>query len=163
MKKFTLIISTIFIQILLSSVVYSQQYIVLAWNDLGMHCANKDFSRICVLPPYNNVQAQIIKKQTGQQPQIVVAGYKLDYYIPGNTYSVGKTNFWTYAQELFGLPQPLPNNIGLTGSGLTGTFDTSGNGFIKTGVPVTPFQDNNLNQEQPYQLIRAKTVMNRYL
>ena len=162
MKKFTLIISTIFIQILLSNVVYSQQYIVLAWNDLGMHCANKDFSRICVLPPYNNVQAQIIKKQTGQQPQIVVTGFKLDYYIPGNTYSVGKTNFWTYAQELFGLPQPLPNNIGLTGSGLTGTFDTSGNGFIKTGVPVTPFQDNNLNQEQPYQLIHldARLISN---
>ncbi|MBK6914655.1 MAG: hypothetical protein IPH11_13780 [Ignavibacteriales bacterium] len=24
---------------------YSQQYVLVGWNDLGMHCANKDFSK----------------------------------------------------------------------------------------------------------------------
>ncbi len=146
----------VLITILLSISIHpanSQQYIVLGWNDLGMHCANQDFSKIAVLPPYNNVLAQIIKKQSGQLPQIVNVGYTVEYNIPGNSYSVGKTNFWTYAQQLFGLPQPLPNNIGLTGHGLTGVLDTSGNGFIITGVPITPFQDANLTQEQPFQLI----------
>src|SRR5689334_24691480 len=89
----------------------SQEYILLGWNDLGMHCSNKDFSKMAVLPPYNNVFAQLILKQNGQLPQIVNTGYTVEYSIPGNTYSVGKTNFWTYAQVLFGLPSPLPNNI----------------------------------------------------
>ncbi len=162
MKKFTLSLTVVYILMFFSSNSWAQQYIVLAWNDLGMHCANQDFSKMCVLPPYNNVMSQIIKKQSGQLPQIVNIGYRIDFNIPGNTYSVGKTNFWTYAQELFGLPQPLPNNIGLTGHGLTGSFDTSGNGFIITGVPLTPFQDNNLNQESPFQLIHldAKLTSN---
>jgi hypothetical protein len=139
---------------------FSQQtYILLGWNDLGMHCANQDFSKVAVLPPYNNVQAQLILKQPGQNPQIVNAGYKIEYYIPGNTYSVGKTNFWTYAQQLFGLPQPLPANIGLTGHSLTGLFDTSGNGFIITGVPVTPFGDSDLVHEQPFQLIHLSAKL----
>ncbi len=28
-------------------------YLVLAWNDLGMHCYQADFSRFQILPPYN--------------------------------------------------------------------------------------------------------------
>ncbi len=156
MNSIKLTISSLILVLLFlfqNNTVFSQQYIVLSWNDLGMHCANKDFSKIAVLPPYNNVLAQIIKKQSGQPPQVLTIGFTIEYNIPGNTYSVGKTNFWTYAQELFSLPQPLPNNIGLTGHGLTGMLDTSGNGFIITGVPITPFQDNNLIQESPFQLI----------
>nr|HPM91308.1 hypothetical protein [Bacteroidales bacterium] len=37
-------------------------YVIISWNDLGMHCANKDFANICVLPPYNNLKAQVILK-----------------------------------------------------------------------------------------------------
>jgi len=37
------------------AVVYAQtpdtEYIVIAWNDLGMHCSNKDFSKMAILPP----------------------------------------------------------------------------------------------------------------
>lgn len=131
----------------------AQQYVLLGWNDLGMHCSNKDFSKMAVLPPYNTVTAQLILKQQGQLPQIVTAGYSVHYSIPGNTYSVGKTNFWTYAQQLFGLPQPLPPDIGLTGKGLTGTLDTSGNSFYVLGIPNTPFADDDLVHEKPYQLL----------
>lgn len=127
-------------------------YILLGWNDLGMHCANRYFSKVVVLPPYNNLYAQLIKKSPGMLPQVISAGYKIEYSIPGNTYSVGKTDFWTYAQQIFGLPNPLPPNIGLTGKGLTGELDNSGNYFKADGIPVTPFQDNNLNTENPYQL-----------
>ena len=64
-KLLQTVFSAIFILIIIQPA-NSQQYIVLGWNDLGMHCANKDFSKIAVLPPYNNLQAQIIKKQSGQ-------------------------------------------------------------------------------------------------
>lgn len=128
-------------------------YELIGWNDLGMHCANKNFSKIAVLPPYNNIYAQLIKKVTGQEPQIVTSGVTIEYSIPGNTYSVGKTDFWTYAQQLFGLSQPLPPNIGLEGKGLTGTLDVSGNYFYARGIPLTPYPDNSLNTPNNYQLI----------
>jgi hypothetical protein len=149
-----------FIFLLFTVFTFPQQYILLGWNDLGMHCSNKDFSKIAVLPPYNNIHAQLILKMPNQLPQIVTTGYIVEYSIPGNTYSVGKTNFWTYAQLLFNLPVPLTPNIGLTGYGLTGAMDTSGNNFFATGIPVTPFQDDDLINEKPYHTIHlaAKTV-----
>lgn len=155
MKLYLKIIFSVLIPAIIGiNTAYSQQtYILLGWNDLGMHCANQDFSKVAVLPPYNNVHAQLILKQPGQLPQIVNVGFRLEYSIPGNTYSVGKTNFWTYAQALFGLPSPLQPNIGLTGHGLTGVMDTSDNGFVITGVPVTPFNDTDLVHEKPFQLI----------
>lgn len=129
----------------------SQQYVLLGWNDLGMHCSNKDFSKIGILPPYNNVFAQLIKKQPGQLPLVVNTGFTVEYSIPGNTYSVGKTNFWQYAQALFNLPSPLPENIGLTGKGLTGSMDLASNYFKVIGVPNTPFTDIDWNNEKPFQ------------
>lgn len=146
--------SVLSIVILFTSITASaQEYVLLGWNDLGMHCSNKDFSKMAVLPPYNTVTAQLIKKVPGQLPQVVTDGYTVAYSIPGNTYSVGKTNFWTYAQQLLGLSQPLPPNIGLTGKGLTGTLDASGNNFNVLGIPNTPFSDDDLVNEKPYQLI----------
>ncbi len=129
----------------------ADEYIILSWNDLGMHCSNKDFSKLAVLPPYNNLKAQVIKKGTATTlPQIVTTGVSVEYSIPGNTYSVGKTNFWTYAQQLFGVA--LPPNIGLTGAGLTGSMAPVENYFFVDGIPNTPYTDNNLITESPFQL-----------
>lgn len=136
-----------------SGVLFSQQYVLLGWNDLGMHCANKYFGKVAVLPPYNNIHAQLIKKQANSTPQVVTSGFIVEYSIPFNTYSIGKTDFWTFAQVLFGLPNPLPPNIGLKGKGLAGVMDTSGNGFFAEGIPVTPFKDSNWLVEKPFQTI----------
>ncbi len=133
----------------------SDTFIIIAWNDLGMHCANKYFGTLCVLPPYNNQHAQVIKKGSALTlPQILTGSYHVTYEIPGNTYSVGKTDFWTYVDTLFGVT--LPNNIGLTGVGLSGNMDTSGNYFHVEGIPVTPYPDNDLINEHPYQLTLIK-------
>ncbi len=143
---------------------FAQEYVLLGWNDLGMHCSNQEFSKVVVLPPFNNVTAQLILKNPNQIPQVVSSGYTIEYSVPGNTYSVGKTNFWDYAQQLFGLANPLPPNIGLTGKGMTGELDSAGNFFIAHGIPITPFQDNDLIHESPFQLVhlvaRSKTTGN---
>lgn len=149
MRLCALFLAILFVSISASA----QEYVLLGWNDLGMHCSNKDFSKMAVLPPYNTVTAQLIKKIPGGLPQVMTDGYSVSYSIPGNTYSVGKTNFWTYAQQLFGLPQPLPPDIGLTGKGMIGTLDTSGNNFYVLGIPNTPFSDDDLIHEKPYQLL----------
>jgi len=33
---------------------------VVAWNDLGMHCMDADYSVFAILPPFNNIHAQVI-------------------------------------------------------------------------------------------------------
>jgi hypothetical protein len=139
---------------------YSQNYVLVGWNDLGMHCSNKNFSKVVVLPPFNNVSSQLILRSPSQSPQIVTSGFTIEYSIPNNTYSVGKTDFWTYAQQLFGLPNPLAPNIGLTGKGLTGVLDSSGNYFSAHGIPITPFADTDNVHENPFQLIHLVAKRN---
>ena len=136
--------------VLLSSV-SAQNYIMIGWNDLGMHCANKDFTNVVVLPPFNNVHAQVIRVgDSGNLPAVVTAGLRVTYEIPGNTYSVGKTNFWDFEDQIFGVN--LAPNIGLTGSGMTGEMTSTENYFAVTGIPITPFTDANLVTEDPFQL-----------
>ena len=130
------------------------QYRVFAWNDLGMHCANKDFNKFVVLPPYNNLLAQVIEVgDENHLPRVITDSVSLNYSIPGNTYSVGKTNFWDYEFQLFGVN--LPDNIGLTGAGLTGNLTTAGgieNYYSQDGIPLTPYPDTDLINEHPFQL-----------
>jgi hypothetical protein len=124
------------------------QYKVLAWNDLGMHCYNRDFQDLALLPPYNNLWAQVVLM--GDPPQVVTTGVKVSYSFPDNTYSVGKSNFWSYAKGLFGVTPP--DNIGLTGKGLSGQMDLNGDHFEAVGIPLTEFSDSAPTKPNPYQL-----------
>jgi hypothetical protein len=126
----------------------SGDYKILAWNDLGMHCYSRDFADLAVLPPYNTLWVQVVK--TGNPPELVTSGIRVEYSYADNTYSVGKTNFWRYDQALFGVN--LPANVGLKGKGLSGTMDLSGDHFIAEGIPITEFSDSAPNVRQPYQL-----------
>jgi hypothetical protein len=124
------------------------EYVLMGWNDLGMHCYNRDFQDLAVLPPFNTLRAQVIHR--GDPPQIVTAGLTVEYFFPDNTYSVGKSNFWDFDAQLFGVD--LPPDIGLTGKGLSGEMDPQGDFFIAEGIPLTEFDDGDLSNPQPYQL-----------
>lgn len=126
----------------------SSRYIVIGWNDLGMHCYNRDFQDLAVLPPFNTLWAQVIR--VGDPPEIVTSGIQVAYSFPDNTYSVGKTNFWDYDLPLFKVD--LQDNIGLTGKGLAGEMDLKGDYFIAEGIPLTEFDDGNHTTRVPYQL-----------
>jgi hypothetical protein len=164
-KYFTLTIAAFLIPVLFMAFTVkdnnparsSGTYIVLGWNDLGMHCANKTFAKMCILPPYNNQFSHVIKVgdlTTLPVVQSVGSGVYVTYEIPGNTYSAGKTDFWTYASTLFGTT--IPPNIGLTGLGMTGTMHDSLNYFYAYGIPITPYTDANLTTENPFQLTLLK-------
>lgn len=127
-------------------------YVVLAWNDLGMHCLNSDFADLAVLPPYNTLWAQVIRRDP--QPQLVTTGITVTYFFADNTYSVGKTNFWDYDQGLFGVD--LPANIGLTGKGLAGQMDLHGDHFLAEGIPLTEYSDSAPTVPQPFQLATVR-------
>jgi hypothetical protein len=125
-------------------------YVILGWNDLGMHCYNKDFRDLAVLPPYNTLWVQVVRR--GNPPVIVKSGITVRYAFPGNTQSATKTNFWAYAQKLFGLSAPLPLNIGLTGNGLSGKMKFDTDHFVATGIPLTEYMDAAPTVRQPFQL-----------
>ncbi len=113
-------------------------YVVMGVNDLGMHCSQEDFSEMCILPPYNNLRAQVIRR--GEEPQIVTSGLTVSYVIPEHSRSSDKTNFWTYAPQLFGVN--LTPDVGLTGHGMSGSMTVGTGGMYEvTGIPVLPIDD----------------------
>jgi hypothetical protein len=124
---------------------------VYAYNDLGMHCMNRDYSEFMILPPYNTLHALVIDRRHGS-PEFLNEGIEVTYTIPGNTTSADKTNFWTYCEALLG--SAPPPNIGLTGNGLSGTMAYQGsNGRVDwaaTGIPITPMSD--AGEITPYNL-----------
>ncbi|MCE9558940.1 MAG: hypothetical protein K8R88_08310 [Armatimonadetes bacterium] len=132
-------------------------YIVIGYNDLGMHCMNEDFTDFCLLPPANTMRATVIDRTHGS-PEIITQGVTVEYDIPGNTTSANKTNFWRFAQKFFGVP--LPDNMGLFGKGLSGTMDvsTADRDFIAPGIPLTPKKDDGT--EDSYQFARLTLKRN---
>jgi hypothetical protein len=133
-----------------------KQYIVVAWNDLGMHCLNPTYDTAVILPPYNTVHAQVIKR--GNPPKIVTTGLTMNYQIINNTYSYGKRSygqFWDNAQVLFG--GAPAHNYGLNledpgiSNGMSGAMLAKNGNFQANGIPVTPVDDSNV--WNPYQVI----------
>jgi len=122
-------------------------YVVLGYNDLGMHCMNQDFSEFMILPPFNTLHAQVILR--GLRSTIMTRGITLSYSVPANTTSYQKTNFWSYVKDLLGISLPL--DVGLTGKGLEGTMTPTGaNDWSATGIPITPINDSGVLD--PYNL-----------
>ena len=53
--------------------VQPSEYVVISWNDLGMHCYNRDFKDLAVLPPFNTLWAQVIHR--GDPPEIITSDH----------------------------------------------------------------------------------------
>ena len=117
----------------------TNDYVIIGWNDLGMHCINPSYKTMALLPPSNNLRVQVI--QRGDPPKVVTTGFSLTYSILNNTTVDGKTDFWTYGAELYadllGIPVPS-KGVGLTGNSLSGTMKPVGDHFEATGIPVLP-------------------------
>jgi hypothetical protein len=130
------------------------EYVVFAWNDLGMHCLNPTYDEMVILPPYNTVNAQVIKR--GDPPQIITSGLTVEYNLVNNTSSFGKRQyggFWTNFTALFGGTAPA-NDIGLTGTALYGTMTAQTDHFTALGMPVVPV--NDAGTWDPFQVIEVR-------
>ena len=134
----------------------TEQYIVVANNDLGMHCMQSDFSQMMILPPFNTFRAQVIRR--GGEPEIMTGDVSVSYRLPTNTHSADKTNFWRFAQQLLGAA--VPPDKGVTGFGMYGTMvaDPAHDSFMAEGVPVTPIDDDG--KENPYPLAHISVRRN---
>ncbi len=156
-----------------SSVAQSKSdYTLLAWNDLGMHCMDgKDFSVFSILPPYNNLNAQLIKK-AGTSNKHIKSGVSITYEsiasLNGkyNTTSMldnnnnQKTNFWDYAKSLFNTN--LANDTGLSGNMTPSLslkqlkYNATYNWWEATGLPLTPYNDDGSKNYYPMVKVTAK-------
>ncbi|MCL5271270.1 MAG: cytochrome C [bacterium] len=144
------------------------KYAVFAFNDLGMHCYDGDFSVFSLLPPFNVFHAQVIKK--GLRPKILDDKNCRLFYSsvvdPSgsiNTTSEGKTNFWEFILPLYGVNQPL--DAGILGALMPGpgnmpqpmgAYDPAHHWFTAAGVPFTCVDDDGLIN--PYPMVRVKAV-----
>src|SRR5437660_595710 len=58
--------------------VANSKYALVAWSELGMHCIDgKDYSIFSILPPYNIIHAQLLKK--GEPPVPLTTGVTITY------------------------------------------------------------------------------------
>jgi len=146
-------------------------YKVFAANDLGMHCIDEDFSTFGMLPPFNVVNAQIVRRTTGGSPRLE-SGFTLDASYsatrdPGGsitTTSVGKTNFWEHVAALFGAA--LSPGVGLTGLSMPAdgpapgpqamTWDAARGWFRAFGIPITNTDDAGADNPYPLLAIEAR-------
>nr|WP_321412440.1 multiheme c-type cytochrome [uncultured Carboxylicivirga sp.] len=120
----------------------NSEYVILAFNDLGMHCLNPSYNELVILPPYNTVNAQVIKK--GNPPQLITNGLTIEYRIKNNSFSYGKkeySGFWDYFTELFGGDAPN-HDIGISGAALSGTMSVNADHFTIEGIPLVPIDDD---------------------
>ncbi|MBU1883361.1 hypothetical protein KKB80_03795, partial [bacterium] len=146
-------------------------YTLLAWNDLGMHCMDgNDYSVFSILPPYNNLNAQLLQK-AGTSNKHITSGVTITYSAAAaldgkyNTTSLYtntntlKTNFWDYVTLLFN-KTPV-GNIGLTGNSVpertshTLSYNSQHNWWEATGIPLTPYNDDGSKNYYPMVNVTA--------
>jgi cytochrome bd-type quinol oxidase subunit 1 len=131
------------------------QYLLLVWNDLGMHFMSDSDDQLLLLPPGNNLQAQLIKR--GTSPQVVSEGVEISYRVePGFENPARHLPFWQQARAIFG--KDLAPGVGLAGKGLAGTmdYDAQAGIFAAKGLPVSPYPDAGGFNPYPLFSIEAK-------
>ncbi|MBN2174191.1 MAG: c-type cytochrome, partial [Bacteroidales bacterium] len=133
----------------------NDEYVLLAWNDLGMHCISDCDPWFILLPPANTLEAQLIKR--GPTPEIINDGIEIRYKVEkGFENPSAHVRFWEFAKSYFG--NELEQNIGLGGKGVSGTFDfkEDNNSFIAAMIPVVPYNDDG--SFNPYPLFDIEAV-----
>ena len=130
------------------------KYVVLGWNDLGMHCDQDDYSYFMVLPPFNTLHVQVIQRG-GEGANVMTSGITVSYAFPKKTNTALHTNFWQYAPQ-YGFNVPV--NTGITGTKLSGNMsvDSNGLGFVATGIPLSPYDDDGTWDPYGTAVITAK-------
>lgn len=148
------------------------RWVVIGWNNLGMHCLDADFSLFATLPPYNTIQAQVID---ANGRLVKTPGVRVQYRAVAdptgsiNTTSRGKTNFWTYVAPMFGVS--LGVDRGLAGSDMPGAtnapqpmaFDAGLRWFTAEGIPITPIDDAGRRNAYPLMEMAAVDTSGRVL
>ncbi len=148
-KKTLAVLATAAIAVLtIASVALSSTspYTVIARNDLGMHCACPTFAGFLLLPPFNTIRVQVLKKGS-DSVSVVSSGITVSYSLAEETDASLQTDPYfsqwiTYSPKLFPGFQPVVNGKvqGIAGYGITGnaTYDSQSMSWIAKGIPAYP-------------------------
>jgi hypothetical protein len=148
------------------------RYVLVAWSELGMHCIDgKDYSIFSVLPPYNVIHAQLLKK--GEPPVAITSGVTITYQAMAdttgsvNSFSSRKTNFWNYVRVLF--LNSVPPETGLAGYKTQSktpelmTYNVTGKYWEGVGIPTVPTDDKKKINPYPMAKLVAKDTAGHLL
>ncbi len=139
---------------------------VVAANDLGMHCMDREFATFAILPPFNVVRSQVVKRASPKPVLLDSSQVSLTYEGVAdasgsiNTRSIGKTDFWDHAQAIFGAalnpgqgffgfympadaPSPGPQDL---------SWKAAKTWWEAAGIPITPTDD--AGGTNPYPMLR---------
>lgn len=134
----------------------SDDYVLLAWNNLGMHCLSDSARYWILLPPANDLYAQLIRR--GEYPQIITDGVTIHYRVEkGFENPSAHVRLWKFAKSLFG--KELPLNVGVSGNPVTNgemKFNQKLQAFEARLVPVVPYPDDRAFN--PFPLFTAEAV-----
>jgi len=133
----------------------ADRYVLLAWNDLGMHCISDSDPWFVLMPPANTLEAQLIRR--GEVPELVSDGVELTYRIESGFENPAKhVPFWEFSEQNFGTV--LEENTGLFGKGMKGslTFDEERGGYIASAIPVVPYNDDGSFNPYPLFSLEAR-------
>jgi hypothetical protein len=160
----------------------SYTYKILASNDLGMHCVDADFSVFSILPPYNVVNAQVLRRgSTGKPVMLNDYTVRLQYVAVADgqgsvnsscrrSNGTAKSNFWTFAAPLYGAT--LKEGQGLKGLYMpkdapslaqrTLGWSAESGLFKAEGVPILPVDDaGNINRYPLMRLVATERSTGR--
>ena len=127
-------------------------YKVIAYNDLGMHCACPGASTFLLLPPFNTIRAQVFLLTGATDPTVVSSGVNVSYSIVEDTKARLDAdsyyqNWVAFSPKLFPgfVPKDASGNyVGLTGKKLADTmeYNSTSKGYEAAGIPAFPVVTN---------------------
>jgi uncharacterized protein (TIGR03437 family) len=149
-----------------SAITAAPGWVLIGWNDLGMHCMDGDYSVFSILPPYNTIHAQLVDPagRLIKSPGGITLTYEAvaDASRSINSTSRRKTNFWAYIAELFGANPAIDSGLGA--DSMPGPqnrpqpmrFDPAQNWFSAEGIPVTIYDDRFNRNAYPMMRLTAR-------
>jgi hypothetical protein len=130
----------------------NDKYVLLVWNDLGMHCISDNEKYFSFLPPANTLNAQLFRR--GITPSAVTDGVEIRYEVePMHAHPEKHSLFWKYARPIFGVD--LNEGVGLKGKGLSGIMDFRDYFFSAEFIPVLPYREDGTYCPYPVFTVSA--------
>jgi len=124
-------------------------YKVLAWNDLGMHCACPGAETFLILPPFNTIRAQVFK-YGANDPVVVSSGVNVSYQMIDNNendnYLINTDPYYkniiAFSPKMFPGYQPVVSGkiVSISGLGLAGnmSYNSTPMAWEAVGIPAFP-------------------------
>jgi len=132
------------------------RYVILAANDLGMHCIQKGYSAMMILPPANFLHVQVFRRD-GDEAHLITSGVRVTYAVKDMRNVTKHTDFWKYAAD-YGFKGLKPGK-GITGNGLSGTMKLTADRkyWEATAIPVVPYRSDGSFNAYPIATVTVKS------